>query len=236
MDINVVHSMVGLGFRIGMFGHQHKVQTEPRSVYLSGTETIAIISAGSLCAGERDLPRGFHRQYNVVQVAAEFLSARIHVREMRVANIFGRSAMASQGGQSYTELSWDLPKDMAGRASRPEGRKLEQSILEAERLFKENRMADVTNLLLPSSSSLNPYGRKLLLDAALARDDWAAVRKIASPPKSIAEFVALIEALLKAGNTQGARQAFEIHRSTFNMPDAQIAELESRIAFHELTR
>src|SRR5262249_34600404 len=68
MDANIVRSMIGGGFRLGLHGHQHKAQAGAQQVWLSNQERMAVASAGSLCAGTRELPTGTYRQYNLLEI------------------------------------------------------------------------------------------------------------------------------------------------------------------------
>jgi len=51
MDVEQVYEMIGLGIQLGVHGHQHAAQTSTHYVHLSGEEAMAVVSAGSLCAG-----------------------------------------------------------------------------------------------------------------------------------------------------------------------------------------
>ena len=114
MDAEIVQGMVGRGFRLGLYGHQHRTQVTPHHVYLPDRERMAVVSAGSLCAGARDLPTGTYRQYNVLEVPADFTRVRAHVREMAVANLFSRGHLAEFGGLGYADLGWDPPRNQVG--------------------------------------------------------------------------------------------------------------------------
>ena len=91
MDIDIVRGMIGRGFRVGLFGHQHRPEAVPHQIHLAASETMAVIGAGSLCAGARELPLGTYRGYNLIEIADNMQSARVHVREANVANLFSCS-------------------------------------------------------------------------------------------------------------------------------------------------
>jgi len=57
MDSDLVRGMIGRGFRLGLYGHHHKAQIAAQQIHLPGQETMAAISAGSLCAGRYELRR-----------------------------------------------------------------------------------------------------------------------------------------------------------------------------------
>ena len=63
VSINTVYDMIGHGFQLALHGHQHFAEIGSHYVRVPGDREIAIVSAGSLCAGSKDLPRGINRQY-----------------------------------------------------------------------------------------------------------------------------------------------------------------------------
>jgi hypothetical protein len=117
MDVEIVRGMIGRGFRLGLYGHQHKAQVAPHQVWMPDQERMAVISAGSLCAGASDLPTGTFRQYNVLEIAEDFKSVRVHVRSMSVANLFSRSQLPDFGGASFADLDWKPPQNVVGALS-----------------------------------------------------------------------------------------------------------------------
>ena len=106
--------MAGHGFQLGMHGHQHVAAAAAYYVHRERSQEMAVVSAGSLCAGFRELPRGVNRQYNLVVINDDYSGARLHVREMVEGGHFTR---ASRQGflQGYNEIVWQVPLDAAGR-------------------------------------------------------------------------------------------------------------------------
>ena len=111
--------MIGRGFRLGLHGHQHKAQVRSQEIRLPGRESMAVISAGSLCAGRRHLPTGTHRQYNVVELAPDLRSVRTHVRAMAVANVFSPASLVEFGGASCLDLELSPMTNAVGQPSTP---------------------------------------------------------------------------------------------------------------------
>ena len=58
MNIDEVHELAGHGFQLGLHGHQHVAAESAYYVRRAQAQKIAVVSAGSLCAGSRELPRG----------------------------------------------------------------------------------------------------------------------------------------------------------------------------------
>ncbi|MGY4466578.1 hypothetical protein ACVWWK_002260 [Bradyrhizobium sp. LB9.1b] len=77
MDASQVQEMIGHGFQLGLHGHQHIAATQTQLVHLDKGRSMAVVSAGSLCAGARELPRGVNRQYNLIVIEDDFLHGRV---------------------------------------------------------------------------------------------------------------------------------------------------------------
>ncbi|MYG40473.1 MAG: hypothetical protein F4201_06640 [Nitrospira sp. SB0677_bin_15] len=132
MDVDVVRGMIGRGFRLGLHGHQHRAQVTPQKICLPDRETMAVVSAGSLCAGVEELPMGTPCQYNVLEIAEDFCRVRVHVRAMIVANLFSRGQFTELGGASFAELSWTPPRNAVGAVINTQARRRRELIDEAE--------------------------------------------------------------------------------------------------------
>jgi hypothetical protein len=111
MDADIVRGMIGRGFRLGLYGHQHRLQVTPQHARLLDDETMAIASAGSLCAGRWELPTGALRGYSIIEISDDYSSARVHVREMGFANLFTRAVLRDFSGRSHVDLTWTTPLD-----------------------------------------------------------------------------------------------------------------------------
>jgi hypothetical protein len=66
MSVDFVKEMIDRDFRLDLHGHQHKSQVTPEDIQTPDEAIMTVVSAGSLCAGPKDLPVGTHRQYNVI--------------------------------------------------------------------------------------------------------------------------------------------------------------------------
>ena len=233
MDVDIVRSMVGRGFRLGLYGHQHKAQAEPQHVYLPDRETMAVVSAGSLCAGPEELPPGVHRQYNVVEIADDFRSARVHVRQMTAGNLFGRAFLTSFGGASSVLLQWDPPKDLGGRPTNASLLRVRAQTEEAEALYKRGDYARCVSLLFAQHGELDVYGRRLLIDAALQASDWPSLRIVANPPRSVSELVARVTADFRQRDFTGAIGTLDQFGPALKLDPATDRELRERVKTEE---
>jgi hypothetical protein len=232
MDLDAVNRMIGVGFRLGLHGHQHRAQLGHRYILLPETERMAVISAGSLCAGSNELPTGVNRQYNVIQLADDLASARVHIREMAVATVFGPAMRVELGGRGYVDLTWDSESfrrtatlaAASGRAAR---------VIAAEQAWKEGRADDAKEILLSLGVISGSYERTLLLDILENTDDWAALTIQIGEPSDIAELTVLIRAHVERHEFGIAREALDRWSGSLSLPSPQRGDLEKLISVRE---
>ena len=229
MDVDIVRGMIGRGFGLGLHGHQHKAQAGFQEIRLPSLESMAVISAGSLCAGRRQLPTGTYRQYNVVEIAPDLRNVRTHVRAMAVANVFSRAGLLEFGGASYMDLPLGVRRNAVGeaidaRAVRRE-REIEAAEVEAKRGNPRRALEILDGMELPPGS----HERQLYVDAAEAAQNWEAVGRATDPPSSIAELVQRFSALCNLEDYGGARETLARHGRELNLPEAMESELRLRL-------
>lgn len=213
MDVNEVHELAGHGFQLGLHGHQHIAAEAAYYVHRAQAQKMAVISAGSLCAGSRELPRGVNRQYNVIVINSDRTAARLHVREMIEGQHFApkRTGAFMEG---FVEVDWQPPLDLAGREVDTEKQTERQAIALAEvaldRRDPDGALAAFDGLVLPAG-----YGRQLALRAAMEAGAWGRIIDIAGSPQSEAEVVQVVTALEKLGRLQ---EAIDLMAATAHAP------------------
>jgi len=235
MDVDLVRGMIGRGYRLGLYGHQHRAQAAPHQVYLPASETMGVVSAGSLCAGANELPTGVHRQYSVVEIADDYRSARVHVRAMLAANLFGRGTLNDQGGKSFAVLQWQPPMDISGRTLNVAVMRTETLLRDAEVALKGGRASESVGLLLPHLATLPAHGRRLFFEAAGSANDWAALVTASATPQTIGELVARVDAQLQLGDSAGALASIEQHGAALELDPATARDLRERVSLRKGT-
>jgi len=229
MDIEIVRGMIGRGFRLGLYGHQHRVQITPQHAHLLDQETMVIASAGSLCAGRRELPMGALRGYSIIEIRDDYSSARIHVREMRIANLFSRAALRDFEGRSYVDLEWTTPLDAAGRPEDPVGEERIAILRKAEdALNGRNDAVEALRLLSTIDVSTDAFGRRLLLAAAVHGGPLKLI-EIIRTPQTIEELVHLVDAHLSVGNVERATSVIADHAIRLSLPEQIKTDLQTNI-------
>jgi hypothetical protein len=226
MSLSTVHTLIARGFRVGLHGHQHRAVAANRYVHLPAEEAMAVISAGSLCAGRFGLPVGVNRQYNVIEVAEDLSSARVHVREMAIASSFAPARRAELGFASHVDLSWQLPADAAHRHDEHE----RALTLEAERAVAESRFPEAEQVLRRVERPPGSYARRLLVAALTEQRAWGRLADELREPHSIDELVAGTNALAKSGEHTQAEKYLESNREALQLPHLMARELQAIIS------
>ena len=81
LEGRIVHRLVDYGFRVGLHRHHHRSDATVMPLRLPTKEEFALVSAGSLAAGSRELPAGVERQYTLLRFESDARRLRVHVRE-----------------------------------------------------------------------------------------------------------------------------------------------------------
>jgi hypothetical protein len=233
MDADIVRGMIGRGFRLGLYGHQHKAQVTPHQIWLPDRERMAVVSAGSLCAGHRELPTGVFRQYNILEINDTFTSVRVHVRTMAVSNLFSRGRLVDLGDKSFADLDWVLPRNAVGGSVDTKAARLSIIVGEAELAAKTGNPARAVELLRPLELPAASYERQLFVTAAHSCDNWAAIIEKTDPPATIEELVYRVESLNRLGDASGAMAALDEFADKVNLPESEATNLRFRIKTKE---
>jgi predicted MPP superfamily phosphohydrolase len=226
MDPVTVAEMIGKGFRLGLHGHQHRADAVHRYVRLPDEERMAVISAGSLCAGGADLPTGVNRQYNVVEIDDDLEAARVHVREVVTGTIFAPARRSEFGLHTYVDLKWERPAGPLGGGTEDEPARLEA----ADRALGEGhpeRVPEALGDLVPAAGS---YARRLLAKALEALGRWEELATLLDPPTNSGELFQATNALVEAGTPDVASAFLQSHYEAAGLTAVDIQELERYIS------
>lgn len=228
MDIASVHEMVGSGFRLGLHGHQHQADASAYAIHLPEELSMVVSSAGSLCAGARELPRGTNREYNVVVIDDAYMSARIHVREMTQGNHFGRCGRGIFRMDGFTELRWQLPAGRTGGAPLRAPQFTAGIVLRAEEALHNGEAGNAFSLLKEIKPTLAGHARNLFIEAARMTGNTETIIAFLAHPQSITEFIELFGAMLtekqhdEAAALLGRAEEFDVDAGT-------VEDLRSRL-------
>ena len=229
MDVKTVHEMIGNGFRLGLHGHQHYSEVGAHYIHLPEEQAMAVVGAGSLCAGKRELPRGTNRQYNVVVIDDDYESACVHIREMGLGNQFGRSRDGAFGGDGRVTLRWRRPADRLGRPTDPALQQARQDTLRAEAAIQAGDGDTAISLLEGMTPSPGTHVRRLYLTALQLSGQWQRLAECLREPTNADEVVLLVHALQSLGDLPAAKVALEAFSERFNLARHVYEQLSERL-------
>jgi hypothetical protein len=228
MDVSSVHEMIGGGFRLGLHGHQHQADAGAYNIHLPQALSMGVASAGSLCAGAKELPRGTNRQYNVIVISDDYTSAKVHVREMAQGNQFGRSRQGVFAPDGFVEVSWALPANGSPR-ERNVSMFNKEAVLVAEDALKNGEAEAALTLLGPVERRAGSHARHLYVSAARQAKRWNLVADCLFPPTNVGEFMELFNALCELKDFIAA-ETLIADASKYGLDAATKAELKSKLA------
>ncbi len=226
MDPVTVAEMIGKGFRLGLHGHQHRAAAAHRYVRLPNEERMAVISAGSLCADGSDLPTGVNRQYNVIEIADNLHSARVHVREMVTGTVFAPARRTEFGLNTYVDLEWEPPPGPLGGGTDDEQARL----IAADHALGEGHPERVPEILGETPPAAGSYARRLLAKALETLEQWEDLATLLDPPTSSEELVQGAHALAEAGKPDEAHTFVLSHFEDVGLTPSTVQDLERYIA------
>lgn len=205
MDAIHVQEMAGHGFQLGLHGHQHVSGALTQYVHLDQSRAMAVVGAGSLCAGAKELPRGENRQYNLVVIEDDFRNGRVHVREMGDGQQFSRK----RDGpflDGHLKISWQPVDSSIGAGLKPKERNIRTAIDDAEHALKCGSPLDTVKFLEDVDISAYPYARQLKVSALLVLEEWDPLVHLLQTPSTLEELVILITALIACGDFDEAER------------------------------
>ena len=204
VPINSVYDLIGYGFQLGLHGHQHFAEIGSHYIHIPDDRKMAIVSAGSLCAGTKDLPRGINRQYNVVVVSDDYSEAKVHVREVMRGNHFAASAVASGFPNGAARMHLTEAATVGNREVEMERERRNKLIIEAEKRLQAGHSEAALEILDGVDWQDEPYGRSLMIQAAERSEHWDKLAVALGDPKTANERIKLIEALSRVGRMDEA--------------------------------
>ncbi|MBY5312682.1 hypothetical protein GR210_09715 [Rhizobium leguminosarum] len=230
MDVIHVKEMAGLGFQIGFHGHQHIGATQTRSVHLNEEHAMAVVSAGSLCAGARELPRGINRQYNMVVIEDDFRTSRVHAREMGEGGQFSRKTNG-EFLTGYARVSWRAQENLGGQTVKPDEENTRRVILRAEELLKAGMAKCALGELMAIDITRSAYAKRLACDAALEAKEWETLKLLLSETASDEEVVWLIIASIE---TRDLAHAADLIKTHTELAKPVVQQLNDRLALAKM--
>ena len=228
LDPNTVKLMIDKGFRLALHGHRHDSSISPLDLFVSTRETLAVIGAGSLCAGEKALPHGVNHRYNVIQINRQEMMGLVHVREMNQPGIWGPGQLFEMGGKSYVDFRWTASSLEVADQGRFGGYNT-ALVDELERMINSGRSEEAIEVLMTSDAITETYRRRLLGKALETSEKWSALKGLLESPQNEDELAMYYMASERSGDMIGVEEVLESSESSGEFSAELLAELKRRI-------
>lgn len=225
IDSGVLQLLIDSGISLALHGHQHLTELlEERYRVGPTSRKLAIVSAGTLCAGPHHLAPGEPRSFNLIELDLQQWSGRVHQRTMvnRTYNlpIWGPGHF-NTSNQSFLDFQLSPPL-----TSRPKDLDVDIAIECAERELGTGRWLEAVNILRPLAQV--PVARPLLSRALFEHGDPGLTIELLTPPISTSEAVQVGWAIYECGTREHAER-FLSHPFVRETTDASVREIARRV-------
>ncbi|QXU42802.1 metallophosphoesterase [Pedobacter sp. D749] len=232
MDVEIVKDMIGRNFKLGIYGHQHKAQITPYEINLPDQQQrMTFVSAGSLCAGRYDLPSGYRRQYNILEIADNFQGVTVHVREMTFGNMFTAAALVENAGRSFIELSLPIGAIDKHTIQVDQARQVRQLTSYAEALIKSGKFEEALAILEGMEIEPASYQKELLLEAWEKLGKWINIITSMDNIQSISDLMLRVNAQIQLDDFAGAEVTVEQYAAAVELPAIAKTDLLKKIKY-----
>jgi hypothetical protein len=236
LNVEQIRSLVDFGFRLGLHGHQHRSEVTFHELHLPERQSMAVLSAGSLAAGQPELPRGANRQYSLLELRDDLLGARVHLREVESGAQFVARRLNAFGGRSYHDIRWTPTESPVGTLVRTERLNLQSLVTDAERSFKDEDYNATVQSLAAHVEVLPSYGRALLFEAADGDNQHRVILDQLGPSRTMDELAIRSKAAVRVKEFDLARQIVHEEGAALDLPSPRKEELLDWIAAEEATQ
>lgn len=226
MDAGVVHKLIDFGFAVGLHGHQHYPDAAPFVLGLPNLTSMAVVGAGSLAAGDNQLPMGERRQFNVIVINPTNESITVHVRGMSGAGVFTGAHRDDFGGKTFVELRLPAPRTNQRRAT------VSLRLDEAVTAIAEQRYEQALALVADTPPSRADAKRRIEIEAVRGLQREGELIDLLNPPHNVDEAVELIALLLEANRFEDARDRLEASQT--QLTPGLYSDLKATIAASEM--
>ncbi len=212
MDVRVVHRLIDFGFSLGLHGHHHYAGAAPYELRLPNLTSMAVVGAGSLAVGDRELPMGERRQFNIIVVDPDNESVTIHVRAMSPAGVFTKSYRDDFGGNASITLP--LPHSPA----RPKGPSITRKLDEAMEAATLGQYERALELLPADCTDYAHVKRPIKIKALEGLDRIDELLNFLDPPQNQDEAVKIISLLVDNDRFDEASERLQTMSTLIGQP------------------
>ena len=182
---------------------------------------LCVVSAGSLCVGDSEIPTGHDRQFNLIDIRAADSAVTVHVRQMTAGGLFCPSYRPEFGGKPYLTLRLSVSPDSPTPPS-------QAAILDnASDAIARGNFAIALDHLGKVGGALDDASRPLRIAAYEGLEDWDGVLDVVDDePRSIDELALVVKILI---DRDDLKRAQEVINATTDFDRATVEALHENI-------
>ena len=192
--------------KIGFHGHQHKQQIVRIQNTVIEDKKMYVSSAGSLCAGPAEIPTGYNRQYNLIElkrIDASKLSVRVVSRQKTAESSFDNPVWET--GPLDSSLETYFEREFNHDKPAP------LNLYVIEKMLSDGDYAIAIRELKQQDRN-EPLVRKMLLECYSKTDDEVNILRDFFDPVTNDEAIQVMNACISVGNQQ---QKYNLFNSAY---------------------
>jgi predicted phosphodiesterase len=221
MDSILLQSLIVDNVKIGFHGHQHRLEVLKAENNIIDSNMMLILSAGSLCAGPKELPAGFNQQYNLLELS------RIDNEEIQL-KFFSR---VKTPHSSFSNPIWEKGlfnssiSEFTTNINHP--KPAISDLGKVEQLIGSKKYELGESILLEHDLN-DAFVRVLLLECYNQLDNYPGIIKYFSKPQNDSEAVSLISASLEIADISTIEQVYNTEY-IINSTDQAVVYLRNQL-------
>ncbi len=207
-SFEVLPHLIDHGYALGLHGHQHKSAVVSYAYSLNPKLVMPIIAGGSLCAGPYDIPPGYRRQYNIIEIDDANARIRVHVREWFDDTIWAPARLQEFGGKSCMEVDMPILQEVLQTSKQKTNAAVIQAVQQGEASV---RAKDYDSALIALASIPRDIllVRKLLIESFQMLGRWPELIDLIGNPTNTEELALMVDALAKVKDFSKAERILE---------------------------
>jgi len=187
IDPVVLENISEMNVELAFHGHQHHNEVISRFSKIFSDRQLYLVSAPSLCAGPSQLPVGYNRGYNVIEIDIPEGKIKIRSREMKQSSfespVWGESIVE---GCNKSWVEFPINKNVANNSTSM------HKVSEIESMIGNREYSNAMQALKDVSDD-NGYKRRLLFMAMSELDMSEEIVHKFFPPQTVQESLLLLE-------------------------------------------
>lgn len=221
MDNSCIQNFIADNIKIGFHGHQHSLEVLRAENNIIDSKMMLILSAGSLCAGPKELPTGYNQQYNLLALSRtdnETIQLKIYSRVKTLQSAF-ENPIWEKGifNSTISEFTTDIKHI---KPTIP-------NLGKVEKLIGDKDYQTAQNILIEHDMN-DPFVRILLLECYNHFDNYPGIIEHFLNPQNDSEVIALISAILETANSTLYEQVYKTEY-IINSNDPSVIHLRNQL-------